>query len=141
MWFSFCLPSDGEEKEGHGSFLWERLTEGKLGLFLMGGPIFTKSLIQFSVDGQGCVPFLLSDLRPNYGGGNEDNGDLLQNVLYSVPLTLQQATVDPWLCWNLLDTHRQVWVSLMWGHCSFLLGSGESRFSLCPPKVSIPSPV
>ena len=59
MWFSFCLPSDGEEKEGHGSFLWERLTEGKLGLFLMGGAIFTKSLIQFSVDGQGCVPFLL----------------------------------------------------------------------------------
>ena len=59
MWFSFCLPSDGEENEGHGSFLWERLTEGKQGLFLMGGAIFTKSLIQFSVDGQGCVPFLL----------------------------------------------------------------------------------
>ena len=37
------------------------------------------SLIQFSVDGQGCVP-LLFDLKPNYGGGNEDNGDLLQKV-------------------------------------------------------------
>ena len=39
-----------------------------------------KSLIQFSVDGWGCVPSLLFDLRPNYGGGNEDNGDLLQKV-------------------------------------------------------------
>ena len=24
-------------------------------------------------DGWGCVPSLLFDLRPNYGGGNEDN--------------------------------------------------------------------
>ena len=34
--------------------------------------MLSKSLIQFSVDGQGCVPSLLFDLRPNYGGGNED---------------------------------------------------------------------
>ena len=40
----------------------------------------TVLLIQFSVDGQGCVPSWLFDLRPNYGGGNEDNGDLLQKV-------------------------------------------------------------
>ena len=31
--------------------------------------------------GGGYVPSLLFDLRPNYGGGNEDNGDLLQKVL------------------------------------------------------------
>ena len=42
--------------------------------------MFSKSLIQFSVAGWGCVPSLLLDLRPNYGGGNEDNGDLLQKV-------------------------------------------------------------
>ena len=42
--------------------------------------MLSKSLIQFSVDGWGCVPSLLFDLRPNYGGGNEDNGDLLQKV-------------------------------------------------------------
>ena len=53
---------------------------GKLGLVLMGGVMLSKSLIQFSVDGQGCVPSLLLDLRPNYGGGDEDNGDLLQKV-------------------------------------------------------------
>ena len=53
---------------------------GKLGLVLMGGARLSKSLVQFSVDGQGCVPSLLFDLRPNYDGGNEDNGDLLQKV-------------------------------------------------------------
>ena len=43
---------------------------GKLGFVLMGRAMLSKSLIiQFSVDGQGCVPFLLLDLRPNYGGG------------------------------------------------------------------------
>ena len=56
------------------------LPRGKLGLVLMGGAMLSKSLIQFSVEGQGCVPSLLFDLRPNYGGGNEGNGDLLQTV-------------------------------------------------------------
>ena len=42
--------------------------------------MFSKSLIRFSVDGWGCVPFILFDLRPNYGGGSEDNGNLLQKV-------------------------------------------------------------
>ena len=42
--------------------------------------MLSKSFIQFSVEGQGYVPSLLFDLRPNYGVGNEDNGDLLQKV-------------------------------------------------------------
>ena len=42
------------------------------------GAMLSKSLIQFSVEGWGCVPSLLFDLRPNYGGGNEDSDDLLQ---------------------------------------------------------------
>ena len=46
--------------------------------------MFIKSLIQFSVDGQGCVPSLLLDLRPNYDGGNEDNGGLLQKDQFSL---------------------------------------------------------
>ena len=40
--------------------------------------VLSKSLIQFSVDGRGCVPSVLFDLRPNCGGGNEDNGDLFK---------------------------------------------------------------
>ena len=50
-----------------------------------------KSLIQFSFEGWSCVPSLLFDLRPNYRGGNADNGDLLQKVqciLHSVTPTL-----------------------------------------------------
>ena len=35
----------------------------KLGLVLIGGAMLSKSLIQFSVDGQGCVPSLLFDLN------------------------------------------------------------------------------
>ena len=53
---------------------------GKLGLVLMGQAMLNKSLIQFSVEGRGFVSSLLFDLRPNYGGGNEDNVDLLQKV-------------------------------------------------------------
>ena len=46
---------------------------------------------------------------------------------HSVPPTLQQATADPHLRQRLLDTHGQVWVSLLWGHCSFLLGPGVKK--------------
>ena len=42
--------------------------------------MLSKSLIQFSVDGRGCVPSLFFVLRPNYVGGNEDNSDLLQKA-------------------------------------------------------------
>ena len=45
----------------------------KLGLVLMCRAMLSKSLIQFSVDGPGCVPSLLFDLGPNYGGGNKDD--------------------------------------------------------------------
>ena len=51
----------------------------------------------------------------------------------SVPLTLQQATINPHL-----DTHGQVWVSLLWGHCSFLLGPGSHRVLFVPCKSLFP---
>ena len=40
--------------------------------------------------------------------------------LHSVPTTLQLATTNPHLHWRLLDTLGQLWVSLLWDHCSFL---------------------
>ena len=62
----------------------------------MGGAILRKSLIQFSVDGWGCVPSLSFDLMPNYGGGNEDNGTSFERshdaLLHSAPLTLLTRT-------------------------------------------------
>ena len=70
--------------------------------------MLSKFLIQFSVDGWGCLPSQLFDLRPNYGGGNEDNGDLLQNVPCrhcctqcsqpcSRPLQTHTSTRDSWI--------------------------------------------
>ena len=50
--------------------------------------MFSKSLIQFSVDGQGCVPSLLLDLRPNYAGGNET----MRDFIFWGSRTLQMVT-------------------------------------------------
>ena len=58
----------------------------------------------------------------------------MQALPHSVPLTLLQATPDPHLCWRLLDTHGQGWVSLLWGHCSFLLGPGAHKVLFEPSK-------
>ena len=55
---------------------------------------------------------------------------------YSVPPTLQQATTDSQLYWRLLDTQRQVWVSLLWSHSSFLLGL-DAQGSVCALQESI----
>ena len=71
--------------------------------------MFSKSLIQFSVVGQGCVPSLLLDLRPNHGGGNEDNG-----------------------------TSFQVSHALIAGHCSFLLAPGVHKDLFVPSKSLFP---
>ena len=40
--------------------------------------------------------------------------------------------IDPHLCWRLLDTQGKVWVSLLWGHCSFLLGPGVHKILFVP---------
>ena len=103
--------------------------------------MLSKSLIQFSIDGQGCVPSLLFDLRPSYGGGNEDNGSFKRSHACTaawVPPTLQQDTTDPCFHQKLLDTHRQVWVSLLWGHCSFLLGPDAHKILFVPSKSLFP---
>ena len=107
----------------------------------MGGILVSKSLIQFSVDGWGCVPSLLLDLRPNYGGGSgwrPPSKGPMHALLRSVPLTLQQATANPRLCWRLLDTHGQIWVSLLCRHCSFLLGPGACKALFIPSKGLFP---
>ena len=99
-----------------------------------------------SVDGQGCVPSLLFDLRPNYGGGNEDNGDLFQKV----PCT-HCYTQCPQPCSRPLLTYISAGDS--WtltgksGSVSFGVTAPFSwvlvctRFCLCPPRVCFPSPV
>ena len=60
----------------------------------------------------------------------------MHTLPHSVPPALQQATVNPQLCRRLLDTHRQIWVSLLWAHCSFLLSPGAHKV-LCVPSKSL----
>ena len=60
-------------------------------------------------------------------------------LLHSVPLSLQQATDNPCLRWRLLDTHGQVWVSFLWGHCSYLLGPSVHKILFVPSKGSVSS--
>ena len=62
----------------------------------------------------------------------------MHTLLHSVPQTLQQAITDPLLHWRLLDTHRQFWVSLLWGHGSFLLGPGAHKVLFIPSRSLFP---
>ena len=102
--------------------------------------MLSKSLIQFSIDGLGCVPSLLFDLSPNYGGGKEDNRRLFKRcgaLLHSVPATLQQATASPRLCWRLLDTHGEVGQSLV-GSLLLSPGSWCAPGFVCALQESVP---
>ena len=45
---------------------------------------------------------------------------------------------DPCLRWRLPDAHQQVWVCLLWGHCSFLLGPGAHKVLFVPSKRLFP---
>ena len=62
----------------------------------------------------------------------------MQALLPSVPPALQQATADSHLCWRHQEAHGQVWVSLLWGHCSFLLGLGAHKVLFVPSKSLFP---
>ena len=105
----------------------------------MGRAMLSKSLIQFSVDGQGCVPSLLFDLRPNYGEGNEDNGNLLQKVStrHATLSAPNPATGHPHLC------QGHSWASLGQSLVGSLLlspGSWYAQGSVCALPESV-SPV
>ena len=108
---------------------------GKLGLVLMDGAMLSKSLFQFSVDGQGLFsPCLTWD---------QTMVKVMKIIVTSfkrscAPTALQQATANPFLHWRLLDTHRQVWVNLLWGPCSFLWGPGVHKFLFVPSKSLFP---
>ena len=70
----------------------------------------------------------------------------MQALLHSVPPNpaaghrQTHASADPRLRRRLLDTHRQVWVSVFGGHCFFLLGPGVHKLLFVPSKKSV-SPV
>ena len=125
----------------------------------MGGAVFSKSLIQFSVDGKDwelgasrCKLFQIEwinnmvllysmpviDLGPNYGGGNEDNGDLPQKIP-----CMHCYTQCPQPCswpthasagdsWALLGKSGSVSCGVTAPFSWFLV---HTRFCLCPPRV------
>ena len=104
--------------------------------------MLSKSLIQFSVDGWGCVPSLLFDLRPIYGEGNEDNGPPskgpMQTLLHTVPQPYSRpppthtSTRDSW-------THTGTSESVSYGVTApFFWVLVCTRFFLCPPRVCFP---
>ena len=102
----------------------------------MGRAMLSKSLIQFSLDGWGSVLSLLCDLRPNYGGDNEDTGDSFRRSHGGTAALSSHR--HPRLRRRLLGTPGQAWVSLLWGHCSFLLGPGAHRVLFVPSKSLCP---
>ena len=58
-------------------------------------------------------------------------------LLHSVPLTLQQATADPYFSERLLDTHGQVWVSLLRGSLLLFPGSCCTESFVCVLQESV----
>ena len=63
----------------------------------------------------------------------------MQALLHSVPPTLKPTTTDPCLHQRLMDTHGHVWVSFLWGHCSFLLGHGVYDLNSLFPQFCVSS--
>ena len=62
----------------------------------------------------------------------------MHTLLHSVPPTLLQAPANICLDWRFLYTHVQIWFSLLWGHCSFLLGPGVHNVLSVPSKSLFP---
>ena len=105
--------------------------------------MLSKSLAQFSVAWRGCVLSLLFDLRPNYGGGKEDNGDLLQKVpcrhCYSqCPQPCSRPTpthASSGYSWTLLGKSGSVSCGVTAPFSWVLV---HMRFCLYPPRVYFP---
>ena len=92
------------------------------------------------------MPPLLFDLRPNYGGGNEDNGDLLHKVpcrhCYTQcppnlhqPLPTHTSTRDSW---TLMGKSGSISCGVTAPFSWILV---HTRFCLCSPRVCFPSHV
>ena len=80
---------------------------------------------------------------PNHGGSNEDNGDLLQKdpYMYCYTYSSQPCSRPPLTHVSAGDSWTppgQVWVNLLWGHRSFLLGPGVHQVLFVPSKSLFP---
>ena len=79
----------------------------------------------------------LSYLSLLFFGTLHSNGYIFPFLL-CISLLFFSQLFDPCLCWRLLDTYGQVWVSHLWGHYSFLLGPREHKVLFVPSKCLFP---
>ena len=54
--------------------------------------------------------------------------------------TATLSALNPHLRERLLDAYGQFWVSLLWGHCFFLLAPGAHKILFVPSKSLCPQP-
>ena len=86
----------------------------------MGGAVFPPCSLAW---GQRTVRVMATSLKRTYA-----STPLPPELLYSVPQPHGR----------LLETHRQVWLSPLWDHCSFLLGPGAFKVLFVPSKSLFP---
>ena len=60
---------------------------------------------------------------------------LLRSFGVAVGRMVTQILLVSLIVWALVH-YDKVWISLLWDHCSFLLGPGEHKVLLCSPRVS-----
>ena len=121
----------------------------KLGLVLMFGAVLSKALIQFLLLG-GILffPFCLI--------WGQSMVEVMKITVTSFEMShagFHARTAAPNSLNPAAGHHRptplpetpghsqEVWVSLLWGHCSFLLGSGAHKLLFVPPRVCFPRAV
>ena len=103
--------------------------------------MLSKSLIQLSVGGWGCVPSLLFYLRPNYGGGNEYNDDPFKRS-HAGTATLSAPNLAAGHCipTPLPETPGHSWASVGQSLVGSLLlspGSQSTQGSVCALQESV----
>ena len=116
---------------------------------LLWWPELSKTLICLCADGWGWVPSLLVvwpegtqhwSLPWLFGGANgrlwegSRQGVLPRTSAASV-LVLMVRHSHPCLCRRPSNTSRYVWLSLLWGHCSFPWVLMRTLLCVCPPRV------
>ena len=121
---------------------WDRLTEGKIGLVLMGGAMISKSLIQFFVDAWGCVPSLLFTWGQTMVEVIKITATSLKKS-HACTATLSAPSPGAGHQWPTppLETPRHLQASpgqSLWGHCSFLLCPGAHKVLFVPVKSPFP---
>ena len=103
--------------------------------------MLSKSLIQFSVDGWSCVPFLLFTWGQTMVKVMKT---MVTSLKRSHPFTATVLAPDPAAGHHKptpsSETPRHPQTSLSSGHCSFLLGLG-AQGSVVPSKSLFSSPV